>query len=177
MRKKCWTVGALAAVLVVGLAADLQAACGHCGGGGSVDYGAPACGAPGYGSLTPGCCEYPPSCCDNIWDGYCEERRCGRGWGFCWPMAGCRKMSTCKTPASGCVTKPECVIPASEGGTVGEAVTPQPAPKATAPATKTPVPKAPVPKAPVPKATIFEPTTPKLREARVLRLPNTAFSW
>lgn len=36
-------------------------------------YCAPACGAPMYG-LAPGCCEFPPNCCSNAWDGYCEER-------------------------------------------------------------------------------------------------------
>ncbi len=36
-------------------------------------YSAPACGAPAYG-LVPGCCEFTPSCCDHVWDGYCQER-------------------------------------------------------------------------------------------------------
>ena len=45
-------------------------------------YGAPACTGPAYcGPLVPGCCEYAPSCrCDNIWDGYCQEKHSGFGW-------------------------------------------------------------------------------------------------
>ncbi len=45
--------------------------CGH-----SADLGAEACGAPNYGTLdlAPGCCEFSPSCCDDVWAGYCQER-------------------------------------------------------------------------------------------------------
>ena len=47
-------------------------------------YAAPACGSPMYG-LVPGCCEFPPSCCTHVWDGYCNQHRgCGfgrRSWG------------------------------------------------------------------------------------------------
>ena len=49
-------------------------------------YYAPACGCPSYGLMAPGCCEYPPSRCDHVWDGYCNERCCW-GCGACrsWP--------------------------------------------------------------------------------------------
>ncbi len=42
-------------------------------------YGALPCGAPSYG-FVPGCCEFPRSCCDNVWAGYCQERH--RCWAF-----------------------------------------------------------------------------------------------
>jgi len=101
MRSLGWIIAILA---VSGLAADGSAAelwygnhatlagcgaagCGPAGCGAtgcrvSAAYGAAACCAPGYG-FVPGCCEFPPSRCDHVWDGYCQERRCGgrRGWG------------------------------------------------------------------------------------------------
>ncbi|MBN2022699.1 MAG: hypothetical protein JW809_07875 [Pirellulales bacterium] len=64
--------------------------CSGCGSGQASYYGAPACGAPGYGSMVPGCCQCPPSRCDDAWEGYCEER--GRCWG--WWM--------CRRPAMSC---------------------------------------------------------------------------
>jgi hypothetical protein len=51
--------------------------CASCTGndGGSYrNYRGPACFAPPGYSLAPGCCECPPSACDNAWDGYCEEK-------------------------------------------------------------------------------------------------------
>ncbi len=80
--------GLLAVVVVCGAAG--MAAGGNsywgdamgCGGCGA--YAAPACAAPSYG-LVPGCCEFPPSCCYHVWDGYCQERAywlarcCGAG--------------------------------------------------------------------------------------------------
>ena len=82
MRSIGWVVAILA---VGGLSAGASAAETCCGSqatftghGASAAYCAPACAAPGYGSLVPGCCELPPSCCDNVWDGYCQERRHGR---------------------------------------------------------------------------------------------------
>lgn len=43
--------------------------------------GAPACCGPSFGvtALQPGCCEFPPSCCRGVWEGYCENKRAG-GW-------------------------------------------------------------------------------------------------
>lgn len=57
---------------------------GYAGWGAYGGYSAPACAAPFYG-LAPGCCEFPPSCCQHVWDGYCQERArwlsrcCGAG--------------------------------------------------------------------------------------------------
>ena len=53
------------------------AGCASCGGndmGGYRSYRGPAgFSPPGY-CLAPGCCECPPSACDNAWDGYCQEK-------------------------------------------------------------------------------------------------------
>jgi hypothetical protein len=96
MRSIC---GILAVVATLGLATTAVAA-GPCYGDSGMwanhnaygGYSAPACGAPWYG-LVPGCCEFPPSCCRHVWDGYCQElrgmdavraffpNRCGRGCG------------------------------------------------------------------------------------------------
>jgi hypothetical protein len=51
--------------------------CASCNGndaGSYKSYRGPACFSPPGYSLTPGCCECPPSACDNAWDGYCEEK-------------------------------------------------------------------------------------------------------
>jgi hypothetical protein len=64
-------------------------------------YGAPACAAPGLG-LVPGCCEFVPSCCDDVWEGYCQEQRglSGRFAGrLCLPRLRCRTI--CAPPACG----------------------------------------------------------------------------
>ena len=73
--------GVLAVVMILGLAAAAMAAepcCGNqalwTGYGTYGGYCAPACAAPGYG-MVPGCCELPRSCCDHVWDGYCQELR------------------------------------------------------------------------------------------------------
>ncbi len=73
--------GVFAVVTIFGLATAAMASEPCCGNQGmSMGYGAyaaycaPACGAPGYG-MFPGCCELPPSCCDHVWDGYCQELR------------------------------------------------------------------------------------------------------
>jgi hypothetical protein len=51
--------------------------CSSCNGndGGSYkNYRGGACFSPPGYSLAPGCCECPPSACDNAWDGYCEQK-------------------------------------------------------------------------------------------------------
>ncbi|MHC4177841.1 MAG: hypothetical protein ACYSWU_10055 [Planctomycetota bacterium] len=69
---------------------------GSCGQRSSYGYDAPACAAPYYG-FQPGCCELPPSPCDNAWAGYCQEKarmrafchRLGTGGGtYCGPTSG-----------------------------------------------------------------------------------------
>lgn len=44
------------------------------------------CGCDGGAALSPGCCEFPAGCCDGVWDGYCQQRRCcglGHHFGGC----------------------------------------------------------------------------------------------
>ncbi len=75
MRWLNWA-SALGFLLVIN-AAFAYAGCPTCGGNDMASYRSyrgPACfSPPGYG-LAPGCCECPPSACDNAWDGYCEEK-------------------------------------------------------------------------------------------------------
>jgi len=70
-----WYLSAICvlAALAVGfrLAGEASAGCRDHGAYGS--YCSGACGIGGYG-MVPGCCEYSPSCCDNIWDGYCQRK-------------------------------------------------------------------------------------------------------
>ena len=77
MRWICWASALLAVSVLASPAAGLQAMPGgqmtYAGGGDNQAYCAPACGAPFYG-MVPGCCECPPSPCDNAWAGYCEEK-------------------------------------------------------------------------------------------------------
>ena len=87
MRSTCWIPAVLVLCALGGTAAGLEPYYGSqpmSGGGASyLDYSAPPCAAPAYGTA-PGCCESTPSCCDHIWDGYCQERRCQK---WCWPRA------------------------------------------------------------------------------------------
>ena len=58
-------------------AASAYAACPTCGGNDTASYRA-YCGPAGYSPpgycLQWGCCECPPTACDNAWDGYCQEK-------------------------------------------------------------------------------------------------------
>ena len=51
----------------------------------SSGYGAPACAGPAGYNLAPGCCECPPSACDNAWAGYCQEKA---RWQAFWARVG-----------------------------------------------------------------------------------------
>ncbi len=74
-----WILAGLVIVIpmVAGLAADWNS------------LGAPACCGPSYGTvaLQQGCCEYPPSCCRNVWDGYCETKM-AKGYSWSWGLRG-----------------------------------------------------------------------------------------
>ena len=77
MRSMCWVFAVLALCGLASAAAGVEPCCGSQATfspyEGYAGYAASACAAPGYG-MVPGCCELPPSCCDNVWDGYCQER-------------------------------------------------------------------------------------------------------
>ena len=77
-------------------------------------YAAPACAAPGY-DLVPGCCEFSPSCCDDVWAGYCQEQRgCAFGLrrGFCCPPAPGRFLGWGRWHCA----EPACVEPCCQPG-------------------------------------------------------------
>lgn len=59
-------------------------------------YCAPACGASFCG-LVPGCCEFPPSACENAWVGYCEERA---KWKAFWYRVGVPGTTSCSQPTA-----------------------------------------------------------------------------
>ncbi|HLA84441.1 MAG TPA: hypothetical protein VJL29_06580 [Thermoguttaceae bacterium] len=120
----------MAAVMICGLfAATASAQCYGYGQGYGYGYGnfpwhttspysAPACFAPGYGYTGPGCVPWhTPSCCDHIWDGYCNEHHgCNRCPQPCPPPCG--------PPARGCA-------PVTGNGPVVETA---PTPSGTTPA-------------------------------------------
>lgn len=47
--------------------------CVICEDGPAAGFGAPACRGPIFGT-EPGCCEHPPTPCDNAWAGFCQEK-------------------------------------------------------------------------------------------------------
>ena len=135
-----------AAVLVAGgLAVSAVASeCAPCGQGmptRGMQCGlcAPACAGPGYGMLTPGCCQCQPNCCTNAWDGYCQEqarRRCYR------------RLFATSPSRPGYATASDC---GPNGvGVSGEQVMLEPTPAATAPKTPPKAPKTPMPPPPAP---------------------------
>jgi hypothetical protein len=121
--------GVFAVMTILGLATAATAAQPCCGNQGTWTgyaayeaYCAPACASPGYG-MVPGCCELPPTCCDHVWDGYCQELRgldavralfpyrgcCGRGAGLRWGGGACGPVG------AGC-----CVVDSVPGSVAGE---------------------------------------------------------
>ena len=84
MRWICWAV-ALSAICglaseAVGFETTWNTGMMSSGGAYGHAYCASPCASSLYGTV-PGCCDYPPSCCDNAWAGYCEEKaRCHAFW-------------------------------------------------------------------------------------------------
>lgn len=101
MRRVLWASWILCAGLWPTWAMAIDA---HYGGGhrASCSLQAPACGGTfGYG-LAPGCCECPPSCCDNAWDTYCEEKA---RWQAHWAQWAARHRGRIYyAPSQGCTT-------------------------------------------------------------------------
>jgi len=100
MRRICWACVVLAVVALSRPAAGFDSgygwgksctSCEPC-----YTYGAPACGAPFFG-WQPGCCQDPPSPCDNAWAGYCEEK--ARWRAFCYRLGTGGKASCGSMPA------------------------------------------------------------------------------
>jgi len=78
--------------------------------GGWAAFGAPACGAPGYGTMAPGCCELRPTCCDHVWDGYCQNKGCHKR--HCVSPAAC-SVPACAGCQSGMMSSSMPAVPAS----------------------------------------------------------------
>jgi hypothetical protein len=55
--------------------------------------GAPSCGC----TLVQGCCDHPFSCCDHVWDGYCQEKaRRYAWWHQAWTCAPATGTACCR---------------------------------------------------------------------------------
>jgi hypothetical protein len=92
MRCLCW-----ASALLILLTVDsvFAAGCSSCNGNdytGYKTYRGSACYTPPGYCLAPGCCECPPSACDNAWDGYCEEKAKWQAYLSC---AGVQRIHHC----------------------------------------------------------------------------------
>ena len=112
MRWICWASVSLALLALTAPAVGSESNCGWGGTCASCDqggymYGAPACAAPFYG-WQPGCCEAPPSPCDNAWAGYCQEQ--ARWRAFCHRLGTGGAASCRPTPAS-CQPTPAALEP------------------------------------------------------------------
>ncbi len=84
MRWIRWAFVLMAAALLVSPAVAFEPSCERgmpCAGCEQYPlYSAPACAVP-YFALVPGCCEFPPSCCESAWAGYCQQKaRCRGFW-------------------------------------------------------------------------------------------------
>lgn len=117
-----------ATALTIGVSADALALECNCHGG-LHGLGARACAGSYYG-MQPGCCECPPSPCDNAWAGYCDEKakcrafwhRFGTGW-MCHDKKCCGSFG-CKIGwkggCVGCTPTPAC-SPCAEAMTTAPA--------------------------------------------------------
>lgn len=131
-------IGLASVLIAVALAGPALA--GHHWSAYSMGYGVP-CPAP---CLAPGCCECQPSCCDNVWAGFCQEKarfhhKHQRVAGPCPCATGC----DCGGVVGG----------APLGPGVPGAVAPSVAPPAAAPNPAVPAAPTPAPPQPVPKTT------------------------
>jgi hypothetical protein len=121
--RKSYLLGLVASGLMLVCAAGTAWAgdC-HCGGMSNRSYqslSGPPCFSPL--NLAPGCCECPPSACDNAWAGYCQHKAKWQAY-FAQvgtPRAGC--YSSCRSGrcASSCGTPTPAVreVPASPAET------------------------------------------------------------
>lgn len=113
MRWICWAILSLAVCALVGAAAGTDPAYGGEGPCGSCEpnysYYAPACASPFHGTV-PGCCEFPPSPCDNAWAGYCQEKARCRSF---WQRLGTGGATHCGSAPTGCQSAPTGCQPTS----------------------------------------------------------------
>jgi len=144
MRWTCWVFALLAVPGLMTPAVGFDAyhgTAGLSGGRGSCEAcSRPMCANPGGFAFVPGCCECQPSCCDNAWAGYCQQKA---RWQAFWARVGMPRPShwhavSCWGPAPSC---PGCnnALPAqSAAPTTGDepanrALQPLPEPPAAVP--------------------------------------------
>lgn len=139
MRNGYFILGIVAVVVLIGGVRSADAVHGSCystsgqfAWNNISAYGLPPCMAPGYGSMSSGCCPYPaPTCCDNIWAGYCTEGHCFGGRGWCRPSIGRRCTQTVYTTTRNPCSEPECgakMMPTSGAEPSTPIAKPSPAP-------------------------------------------------
>jgi hypothetical protein len=76
MRMKNFLRATAGGLILIGIALAAQADCG-CGGMSNRSYNSlsgPPCFSPPGCTSAQGCCECPPSACDNAWEGYCQHK-------------------------------------------------------------------------------------------------------
>lgn len=74
---------------------------------GCTDCGSPGMGCGQYrGFLTPGCCEFPPSWRDHVWDGYCQRHCATRIRPICRPGTLPSQGDCCVAEVSGAAVAP-----------------------------------------------------------------------
>ena len=129
-------IGLAGVLIAVALAGPALAGHGHGWSAYSLGY-VPPCVMP----VAPGCCECQPSCCDNVWAGFCQEKSrhhckhergapvCGAACGVCGPGCDCTGAAGGGAPAAP-------VVPGAAAPTAPPA-TPPPAPLKPASGTKT----------------------------------------
>ncbi len=124
-----------AAIAITATASFAGGGCASCNGESNRayrSYQGPACYSPPGFCMSPGCCECPPSACDNAWDGYCEEKA---RWQAFWTRFGTPKPSGsyCGPARSSCSTSPYCVTPNAGCATETVRPTTNPTPTPAAP--------------------------------------------
>ncbi len=74
MGRTKWAFAVSIAAIAVAMVGPVgMAGCVTCERGPAAGFGAPACRGPMFGT-EPGCCEHPPTPCDNAWAGFCQEK-------------------------------------------------------------------------------------------------------
>jgi hypothetical protein len=140
----------LAGILACGwiaicMASAVQAAGCGCGGMSNQSYKSlcgPACYSPPGCTLSPGCCECPPTACDNAWEGYCQHKAKWQAYfktvgtprpSYYSGNRGCYGMPTraAREVSADCVLTPDAAAPAVVPEPAKQTLPPAPAPEKT----------------------------------------------
>ena len=140
MQRTCWAIALLATFGLIGPAAAAElvhpkgAPCTKCQKPHS--FAAPACGGPVFGTAV-GCCEQPPTACDNAWAGYCQEKQRWKAfWYRIGTGAGDRSRGRCVTYSAPCSSKMTSDQPPAKGPDQATPTAPLPAPTSVPPVPK-----------------------------------------